>query len=171
MIPDQIASPRLQLQLLRPNDHAFMRVLVNTPGWIRFIGDRNVHSEADAMAYVERIMNTPNLYYWVAWLRDKRTPIGVVSFLKRDYLPHFDIGFAFLPEYQGQGYATEGARAVLDMANDNPAYLPVLATLLPDNVNSIKVLERLGLRFERTMEVGEDVLHIYSTAVEHYPAD
>lgn len=167
MMPDQISSPRLQLQLLRPDDHAFMRVLVNTPGWIRFIGDRNVHSEADARAYVERIRNTPNLYYWVAWLRDSQAPIGVVSFLKRDYLPHFDIGFAFLPEHQGQGYATEGARAVLDIASGLPEYQLVLATLLPDNESSIQVLERLGLRFERTMEVGGDVLHIYSTAVEN----
>lgn len=167
MMPDQISSPRLQLQLLRPDDHAFMRILVNTPGWIRFIGDRNVHSEADARAYVERIRNTPNLYYWVARLLDEETPIGVVSFLKRDYLPHFDIGFAFLPEYQGQGYATEGAQAVLDMVSGQPECQPVLATLLPDNVSSIKVLERLGLRFERTLEAGGDVLHIYSTAVEN----
>ncbi|MBL7784269.1 MAG: GNAT family N-acetyltransferase, partial [Saprospiraceae bacterium] len=80
---------------------------------------------------------------------------------------HFDIGFAFLPEHQGQGYATEGARAVLDIASGLPEYQLVLATLLPDNAHSIKVLERLGLRFERTMEVGGDVLHIYSTAVEN----
>jgi len=162
MIQAQLSTPRLHLKLLQPDDHAFMRALVNTPGWIEFIGDRNVHSEADALAYIDRIMNTENLYYWVARTREGNTPIGVISFLKRSYLEHFDIGFAFLPEFQGAGYALEGARGVLDMVRGHPEYHPVLATILPHNVNSVRLLGKLGLRFEREIEVGEDVLHIYT---------
>jgi RimJ/RimL family protein N-acetyltransferase len=162
MIQEKLSTARLNLELLQPDDHAFMRALVNTPGWIEFIGDRNVHSEADALAYIDRIMNTENLYYWVARTREGNTPIGVISFLKRSYLEHFDIGFAFLPEFQGAGYALEGAKGVLDMVSGRPEYHPVLATILPHNVNSIRLLEKLGLRFERKMEVGEDVLHIYT---------
>jgi RimJ/RimL family protein N-acetyltransferase len=162
MIQEKLSTARLNLELLQPDDHAFMRALVNTPGWIEFIGDRNVHSEADALAYIDRIMNTENLYYWVARTREGNTPIGVISFLKRSYLEHFDIGFAFLPEFQGAGYALEGAKGVLDMVSGRLEYHPVLATILPHNVNSIRLLEKLGLRFEREMEVGEDVLHIYT---------
>jgi RimJ/RimL family protein N-acetyltransferase len=166
MIQDKLSTQRLHLERLQPDDHAFMRALVNTPGWIEFIGDRNVHSQADALAYIDRIMNTENLYYWVARTRETNTPIGVVSFLKRSYLDHFDIGFAFLPEFQGAGYALEGAKAVLDMVRDQPEYQPVLATILPHNVNSVRLLEKLGLRFERIMQVNEDTLHIYTTSAE-----
>lgn len=163
MIASSLFTDRLQLDLLQPEDHPFMRALVNTPGWIEFIGDRNVHSEADAQAYVDRIRNTQNLYYWVARLQEDGTPIGVVSFLKRDYLDHFDIGFAFLPDYQGNGYAREGARAVLDMVRPQPEYETVLATILPHNINSIKLLAKLGLVFDRKMEVNGETLHVYRT--------
>lgn len=164
MISSSLSTSRLQLDLLRPDDHEFMRALVNTPGWIQFIGDRNVHSKEDALAYIDRIMNTRDLYYWVVRTKEGNTPIGVVSFLKRDYLDHFDIGFAFLPEAQGFGYAQEGANGVLDMVRPQPEYQPVLATILPHNVNSVRLLGKLGLRFEREMKVNGEVLHIYSNA-------
>ncbi|MCC6282832.1 MAG: GNAT family N-acetyltransferase [Saprospiraceae bacterium] len=163
MIQTSITTDRLQLELLHPNDHEFMRVLVNTAGWIEFIGDRNVHTQEDAMAYVDRIINTPNLYYWVARLKAANTPVGVISFLKRDYLEHFDIGFALLPDFQGSGYAYEGAKGVLDMVKAYPEYQTVLATTIPHNVHSISLLTRLGLRFEGEIKPGEETLHVYST--------
>lgn len=163
MIESALTTDRLQLELLRPEDHIFMHALVNTPGWIEFIGDRNVHSQEDALAYIDRILNTEHLYYWV--IRTRRgTPIGVVSFLKRHYLEHFDIGFALLPDFQGYGYAYEAATGILEMVSAYPEYQPVLATILPHNVESIKVLVNLGLRFEREMEVGSEVFHIYSNS-------
>ena len=161
---NRISTDRLQLDLLTPDDHEFILSIVNSSGWIEFIGDRNVHSKDDALAYIDRIRNTQNLYYWVARLKDGNTPIGIISFLKRDYLEHFDIGFALLPEFQGHGYAYEGAKGILEMVNGHPEYHPVLATTLPQNVSSIQLLVKLGLRFEKEMEVGEDVLHIYTNA-------
>ena len=115
----------------------------------------------DADAYVERIMNTENLYYWVARTRADNTPVGVISFLKRHYLDHFDIGFALLPQYQGLGYAHEGARAVLDLAKANPAYETILATTIPENTSSIQLLERLGLTFQKAVEENGEMLWVY----------
>src|SRR5215218_4924840 len=93
-----ITTERLVLETLRASDHGFILELVNTEGWLQFIGDRNIHSKDDAIRYIQKIDEAQNFTYWV--VRTKETgapPMGIVSFLKRDYLEHFDLGFAFLP--------------------------------------------------------------------------
>ena len=90
-----LTTDRLLIEPLSINDNSFIFELVNTEGWLKFIGDRNVHSKQEAIANIQRIKNTPNLIYWVVRLKDNHVPIGIISFLKRSYLEHFDIGFAF----------------------------------------------------------------------------
>ena len=160
-----INTERLTLNVVTEGDHEFMRALVNTKGWIQFIGDRNVHSKDDAIAYIKRINATQNLTYWVVRLKDTFTPIGVISFIKRKYLDNFDIGFAFLPEFNGHGYAYEAAREVLLKLSTIPEYATVLATTIPGNVNSIKLLNKLGLHFEKEIEVDNEKLNLYSNAI------
>ncbi|MGB8195072.1 MAG: GNAT family N-acetyltransferase [Chitinophagaceae bacterium] len=161
----KINTDRLTLDLVTINDHAFMRELVNSKGWLEFIGDRKVHSIEDAVAYIEKIRNTPNFFYWVVREKDTNTPVGIISFLKRVYLEHFDIGFAFLPAWQGKGYAYEAANEVLSVAKQLPEYPVILATTIPGNVDSIRLLKKLGLFFFKEIEVEKTNLHIYSTAV------
>ncbi len=158
----EIITEKLKLNLVTEDDHHFMRALVNTEGWLKFIGDRNVHSEQDAIAYIQRIKNTPNLFYWVVRLKDNHTPLGIISFLKRHYLEHFDIGFAFLPEHHGCGYAYEAAEKVLSIASEKTEYTTILATTIPQNIASIKLLTKLGLHFEKEIEVESIKLHVYS---------
>jgi ribosomal-protein-alanine N-acetyltransferase len=159
-----ISTKRLNLNLLTLDDRDFIIKLVNSKGWLEFIGDRNVHSTEDAIAYISKIVNTQNVFYWVVRLKDKNTPIGIISFLKRAYLKNFDIGFAFLPEYNGNGYAYEAAKEILSMVSKVPGYYPVLATTVPQNVHSIKLLVKLGLHFEKEIEVEKQVLLIYSNS-------
>ena len=159
---NRISTVRLNLNFFFFFFHDFVLELLNTNGWIEFIGDRNVHTNKDAIAYINKIINTQNLFYWVVRIKDKNIPIGIISFLKRSYLENFDIGFAFLPEYNGNGYAYEAAKEILSMVSRIPGYSPVLATTVPQNVNSIKLLIKLGLHFEKEIEVEKEKLHIYS---------
>jgi ribosomal-protein-alanine N-acetyltransferase len=159
-----ITTERLFLNALATEDHDFIQELVNTEGWLRFIGDRNIHSREDAIAYIDKINGTQNLYYRVVHLKETGTPVGIITFIKRSYLDHFDIGFAFLPQYSGKGYAYEAAKEVLSVVNLQPAHSIVLAITMPANINSIKLLNKLGLHFEKEIEVGTDKLHVYSTA-------
>jgi RimJ/RimL family protein N-acetyltransferase len=154
------STPRLQLNLISDADREFIFALVNSEGWLRFIGDRNVRSIDDAVAYIKKIQNTPDLFYWVVRLKKDQTPVGIISFLKRNYLEHFDIGFAFLPQYSGQGYAYEASKEVLAFAKDKHA--TILATTIPENIRSIGLLTRLGFSFEKEMEVDGGRLHIYN---------
>jgi [ribosomal protein S5]-alanine N-acetyltransferase len=160
-----ITTERLLLNIMTEEDHDFMQELMNTEGWIQFIGDRSIHSREAAIAYINTINGRPNFYYWLVRLKETHSPVGIITFIKRDYLAHFDIGFAFLPEYNGKGYAYEAAREVLSLVRLQPEYQTVQATTLPENVRSIKLLNKLGLRFTGKIMVGKNELCLYSTHI------
>jgi ribosomal-protein-alanine N-acetyltransferase len=80
-IQNLLTTNRLSLQSLHSIDRAFIYELVNTKEWIAFIGSRDITSEADAMAYIERILNNPNSIYWVVRLQESATAIGMVSYI------------------------------------------------------------------------------------------
>ena len=163
----QVATDRLELAPLQASDAdiAFIMELVNTEGWIQFIGNRNVHYDAQAKEYVQRILNNPAVGYYVVRLKSDGTATGIVTFIKRTYLPYHDIGFAFLPSCAGRGYAYEAVLAFLKQACVSHAY--VLATTLPDNVRSISLLKKLGLSYDREIAVEGEMLHLYSIALKH----
>ena len=155
-------TKRLILDSLTAEDYEFIIALLNSKGWIEFIGDRNVHSKEEAVAYIHKILNSQNISYWVVRLKDDKTPVGIISFLKRDYLENFDLGFALLPEFTGKGYAYEAAKEILSFVSANQENNPILATTLPGNTTSIKLLVKLGFHFTREFESGNERLHIYS---------
>ena len=163
-------TDRLLLDSLTSDDAEFILELVNTAGWLRFIGDRNIRTVDDARAYVQRILDNPHQQYRVARLRGENTPIGVITLIKKDYLEHHDIGFAFLPEYAGKGYAYEAAVSVLKDVINDPAHSTILATTVKDNSSSIKLLEKLGLRFEKEIKVADMQLFVYAVSRDKFPA-
>ena len=160
-----IITERLLLNIITEEDYDFMQKLMNTDGWIQFIGDRGIHSKEAAIAYINTINGRPNFYYWLVRLKETHSPVGIITFIKRGYLAHFDIGFAFLPEYNGKGYAYEAAREVLSLVRLQPEHQIVQATTLPGNLHSIKLLNKLGLRFTGKIMVGKNELCLYSTDI------
>lgn len=157
---------RLAIQPMAVTDNQFIYELVNSAGWLTFIGNRNVHSDADAVAYIDNILEKPNTIYWVVRLRGTGAPLGVITFIQRDYLPYRDIGFAFLPQHVGRGYAYEATRAMMDMLARVFSLHTLLATTLPHNTPSIKLLTKLNFGFESEIMVDETVLHVYRYTVE-----
>lgn len=162
----KIQTDRLTIDPLSVNDRDFMRRLVNTEGWLKFIGNRNVDSDEAAAAYIQKILTTPDFTYQVVHLKATGEPTGIVSFIKRTYLDHFDIGFAFLPEHSGKGYALEASRAMLSHMQKQPQHKTVLATTVPGNTASIKLLKKLGFRFDKEMDSEKGRLHVYTTDAE-----
>lgn len=144
---------RLRLRHLTIDDAPFILTLVNDPEWLRFIGDKKVRSIDDAVAY---ITNGPLDMYgrlgfglFLTELRDSSTPIGLCGLIKRDGLDDVDIGFAFLEAYRGRGYAFEAAQSVMQFAARALKLARVVAITTLDNERSGKLLERIGLVFER----------------------
>lgn len=160
----KIITERLILDLLSKNDSKFIFELVNTDGWLKFIGNRHVNSEIEAKAYIQKILGTPNVTYWIAKLKEDQTAIGIVTFLKRDYLQYPDIGFAFLPAYTTKGYAYEATKAVLYKVIHQEQHLQIFAITNENNSSAIKLLKRLTLQFDKQIEVEDEILELYSVS-------
>jgi RimJ/RimL family protein N-acetyltransferase len=148
-----LETERLRLREFTPEDASFIIELVNSPGWLKYIGDRNIKTTDQARAYLE---NGPIKSYhdngfglWMAENKVINTPIGMCGILKRETLEHPDLGFAFLPEYMGKGYAFEAATATLTFAKEKLNVQTLCAITVPDNQNSIRLLEKVGMKFNR----------------------
>ena len=147
-----LQTDRLILRQFELSDSKFIIELVNSPGWIEFIGDRNIKTEEAAVHYRQNgpIKSYKENGFGLSMVEKKDgTPIGMCGILKRDSLDNPDIGFAFLPEFMGLGYAFEIAKATISYAKDNLKVKTILAITVPANQRSIQLLERIGLRFSR----------------------
>lgn len=98
--PSLIETPRLILNSLNLNDNQFIFGLLNAEGWIKFIGDRNIASKEDAQTYIQKILDNKNIFYWIVKLKDPGEKIGLVTFIKRDYLSHHDIVLHFFQAFK-----------------------------------------------------------------------
>jgi RimJ/RimL family protein N-acetyltransferase len=155
-----IDTDRLVLRTFVVEDAEFLLRLLNEPSFLRFIGDRGVRSIDDAREY---ILNGPiesfdrhGFSLYVTELSGDGIPIGICGLLKRETLDDVDIGFAFLPEFWGNGYAYESASAVMRHARTELGLCRVVAITAPENHASKKVLEKIGMKFEGTIRLTDD---------------
>ena len=155
-------TERLLLRTMNTDDAAFIAELLNTAGWIKFIGDRNIRTSEDADNYIQKILTNPAISYRVVTLKEDETAIGVVTFIKRDYLDHHDIGFAFLPAYNKQGYAFEATKEVLNDLLNQHEHSTILATTIPENNSSIQLLKKLGFSFNKEITHESELLQVFS---------
>jgi [ribosomal protein S5]-alanine N-acetyltransferase len=165
-----LITERLIIKPLTLTDHSFILELLNSEGWIKFIGNRNVTSRVEARAYIERILENKNIVYWVVKLRDSQASIGIVTFIKRDYLKHHDIGFAFLPNFAKKGYAYEATNAVFQQLIRERNITHILAITVPENMKSIKLLKKIGLAFEKEIELANGKVHVYGASIDKVKA-
>lgn len=160
-----IETQRLLISTVTAEGADFILELVNTPEWITFIGDKNVKTVDDARAYIDAILSSPNLTYWIVRAKERAAQLGIVTVIKREYLEHHDIGFAFLPQHTKKGYAVEAAKAVLAAEVQSGRHTQILATTLPENQASIVLLRKLGLAFEKEISVENKQLLLFSMSV------
>ena len=142
-----VSTERLYVRHLERSDHAFILRLVNSPGWLQYIGDRNIHTAQAAKDYIQHQQDGYQTFRFglsAVCLQENNDVIGLCGFLKREELPHQDIGFALLPDYKRKGYASEIVRASLAKYWETHSEEPVLAQVQFDNQASIGLLKKLG---------------------------
>jgi [ribosomal protein S5]-alanine N-acetyltransferase len=165
-----LETKRLQLRRLSEDDAGFILSLLNEPSFIRNIGDRGVRTLDDALGYLVRgpfaSYETFGFGLWMVETRSETTPIGICGLLKRDVLEDVDIGYALLPEFWSQGYALESASAVLSYASETLGLKRVVAVTNSDNISSIRLLEKLGFKYERMVRLSADASEIKLFAIE-----
>ena len=155
-----MATPRLLLAPLTDRDASFILGLLNEPSFLRYIGDRGVHSIEDACRYIQDGPVASYARHGFGLLRvglqDGDIPIGICGILKRDALPDPDLGFSFLPAYWSKGYAHEAASAVMLHARGPLALHRIVAITSLDNEPSIRLLDKLQFRLEGVIRFGDD---------------
>jgi RimJ/RimL family protein N-acetyltransferase len=164
-----LETERLFLRSFVAEDAEFILELVNEPSFIQNIGDRGVRTLEDARAY---ILNGPVASYakngfglYLVALKETGESIGMCGLIKRDTLEDVDIGYAFLPKFWGKGCAVEAARAVKNCAKDVIGLKRLVAITDPANEGSIRVLEKIGLTFERMVRLSADDIELKLFAI------
>ena len=150
-------TERLVIRQLTLKDAGFVIRLYNHESFIRNIADKNIRTIEDAEDY---LTNGPLASYEtygfglnLVSLRKSGTPVGICGVLKRPELDSPDLGYAFLPEYCNQGYATEASIGVLQHAVKTLSLDTVLAVTFPSNKGSNRVLTKVGFELKGTIEL------------------
>lgn len=152
-----LETDRLVLRELEADDGAFLHALMNDPAWLRYIGDKGIRTVEDARSYI--VHGAQGMYardgfgLWLVSLKESGRPIGICGLIKRDALEDIDLGFAFLPAYRRQGFASEAARATIAHGKEKLGLHRLVAIMSPENEASGQLLEKLGFRFERMIRL------------------
>lgn len=161
-------TERLILREATTADAEFMLALLNSEGWLKFIGDRGVRTVSEASYYLEErvissyFMNGFGMYNVVS--KATGEVMGMCGLVNRPTLDDIDIGFGFLPEFVGKGYAFEAATAIMDLAINDLKIKKIVAITTIDNLKSQRLLEKIGLSIVKQMKIeGDDAeLYLYS---------
>jgi [ribosomal protein S5]-alanine N-acetyltransferase len=158
-------TPRLLINHFTEADAPFVLEILNTPGWLQFIGDRNIKTLEAAQQYLkEKFLGGYEKFgfgMFAVRLKENNETIGMCGLVKRDHLQHADIGYAFLPQHAGKGYAIEAAAAVLQYANHTLKLHPILAIVTPDNNSSVKLLQKLNFVLQGTITDNDTELLLF----------
>ncbi len=161
----ELETERLIIAPLELSDAPFFLELVNDPDWIRYIGDRQVNTLEDAEAYLKnRILPSYSKFgfgFHKVCLKSNNLSIGITGIIHRENLDHPDIGFAFLPTGRNKGYAFESTKAIYDLAVEQLGIEPILAIANQDNESSHRLLNKLGLRRKKLIQLTDEDQQIY----------
>ena len=157
---DIISTERLHLRVMRLDDAEFYLRLVNEPTFISNIRDKGIRTLDESRASIETgALASQEKFGFSFYLAEDRTthlPMGICGLTKRDSLDDVDLGYAFLPEFCGQGFAYEAALAVLTHTKNSLPIKQLAAITSPTNERSNRLLIKLGFIFQKTTLLAGD---------------
>ena len=165
------ATERLYLRPVAFEDDAFIFEVLNTPKFKKFVGDRQLRTVADARNYIKTKMHPQleRLGYssYTVIRKEDGVKLGICGLYDREGLEGIDIGFSFLPQYEGQGYAFEAANCIKEAAFHDFGIKTLKAITVKENLSSQKLIEKLGLKSLGTTTLPNDAeeLLLYSLSV------
>jgi ribosomal-protein-alanine N-acetyltransferase len=145
-----LETERLVLREVEEADAAFVLDLLNSAGFIENIGDRGVRTQDEAAAYIrDRVIGSYQTHGFGMWLVvEAKRPIGLAGLVKREGLDDPDVGYAFIADAWGRGYAQEIAAAVMRHAREKLGLGRLAAITTPENYASMAVLRKVGFTFQ-----------------------
>ncbi len=155
-----LETERLLLREFTEGDADFICRLLNSPGWLKNIGSRGIENEDNAREYINSKLRKAytelGFGFYLIELKLGGESVGMCGLVKREGLDDVDVGFALLPEYEGYGYAYEAASATVEYAANTLIITTLSAITIPTNKSSIKLLEKIGLKFSKMIKIPND---------------
>jgi RimJ/RimL family protein N-acetyltransferase len=152
-----LETKRLSLRQLTLEDAGFLLELMNEPDFIKYVADRGLRKTADAAKYLsEKILPSyvsHGFGFCRVELKETSIAIGICGLVKRDTLDAPDLGFSILERFRGNGYAYEAAAAIMDYGRNVLGLAQILGVTAPQNRTSVRLLEKLGLSFQRKIHL------------------
>ena len=161
----KLETERLFIRPIQLEDSEFILELVNSEGWLKFIGDRNIKNKLDAENYIKKILGIPLFFYSVFELKTTGEKLGIITFLNRENKEYPDIGFALLPQFEKNGFTFEASSKYMETLKESGNYKIITGITIPENSKSIKLLEKLGLTFQENVTEDEKIILIYSKEI------
>jgi len=153
--PESFATRRLTAERLRPEHYADLLRMHADPVQMAMLG--GVRDAAQTTEYLEKNLAHWDRYGFGSWiLRDERAQVvgrAILRHLELDGVDDVEVGYSLDPPVWGRGLATEIAAACLEHARADLELTTVVALTLPANARSRRVIEKVGLTYER------DVMH------------
>jgi RimJ/RimL family protein N-acetyltransferase len=144
-----LQTRRLRLRWFVAADADFLRALLNDPGWLANIGERNVRTRRQARTWIATRHTATygrlGFGFWAVERKSDGVPMGMCGLIKRDTLMEADVGYALMPAFRGQGYAREAAAACVRYAQEVLGLPEVWGITSPANTPSATVLKQIGL--------------------------
>tara|TARA_B110000444_G_C18757279_1_gene555773 strand:+ start:688 stop:1206 length:519 start_codon:yes stop_codon:yes gene_type:complete len=141
-------SERLIIRPTLEQDAELIYQLMNTPKFIKHVGDRQLYSVEDAQKYIQDKMlaQLHSLGYSNYSLINKKNgaKIGICGLYDREGLDGIDIGFGILPEYEGLGYAFESSSRIIKAGFEELEIQEIKAITNKENISSQSLLVKLG---------------------------
>ncbi|KYR00404.1 hypothetical protein DLAC_03155 [Tieghemostelium lacteum] len=154
-----LENDRIRMKQLEENeiDAEFMIKLVNDEAWLEYIGDRNVKTIEQSLAYIRRGKAAQiSIGNFIVYDKITNEPMGCTGLFKRDFLDQEDLGFAFLRKYHGKGYAYDSCQLILNHCKETLKYKYLYGITSESNQGSIKLLKKLGMTYTKQIQ---DPLH------------
>jgi RimJ/RimL family protein N-acetyltransferase len=140
---------------------------------MRYVGDRRPLSRDDAWRQLAMLVGHWVLRGYGMWAVEERSSgnfIGRVGLHYPDGWPESEVGWTLARAYWGRGYAIEAAAAALRVAFETLDWPRAISLIAPSNLRSIRLAERLGERFERTLQLRGHPVELYAIDREHWHA-
>ena len=161
-----IETERLIIKPISIDDAPFIFDLLTSESWIKNIGNRGLKTIEDARKIIqERYIKhnqTQGLGVFTVRLKIENQAIGMCTLMQKPYLDNVDIGYAFLDNFNGKGYALEATKAVYNYAKTDLGLPRIVAATLESNDRSQNLLGKLGFYFEKKIVTEGEELMIFA---------
>lgn len=160
-----LETPRLVLREMTPEDAAHAFLLNSDPEVLRYTGDEPFESVEEAREFLQKYESYKKYGFgrWAVILRETGEYLGWCGLKYTPELDEYDIGYRLMKKFWGSGYATEAAKACLELGFEQLDMPAIVGRVMPENTPSIRVLEKIGLTYKenRFTDGTEEIIYIH----------